>query len=88
MLRGHACCRRFLRPPTSTQESLKINDNALPLQGKGGSIDRLKTIVDPRKPRGVRHPVVTADALHAQKETARYLVEEKQADYLCLGCAM
>ncbi len=26
--------------------------------------------------------VVTADAMHAQKETARYLVEEKKADYL------
>ncbi len=26
--------------------------------------------------------VVTADALHTQTETARYLVEEKQADYL------
>ena len=26
--------------------------------------------------------VVTADAMHAQKETARYLVEEKEADYL------
>ena len=26
--------------------------------------------------------VVTADALHTQRETARYLVEDKQADYL------
>jgi hypothetical protein len=26
--------------------------------------------------------VVTADALHTQKETARYIVEEKKADYL------
>jgi len=26
--------------------------------------------------------VVTADALHAQTETARYIVEEKKADYL------
>ena len=26
--------------------------------------------------------VVTADALHTQQETARYLVEEKQADYV------
>ena len=36
-----------------------IDVNALPLQGEGGLIDLLKTIVDPRKPRGVRHPVVT-----------------------------
>ena len=48
-------------PPsnTSTQESLMIDVNALPLQGEGGLIDLLKTIVDPRKPRGVRHSVVT-----------------------------
>ena len=26
--------------------------------------------------------MVTSDAIHTQKETARYLVEEKQADYL------
>lgn len=26
--------------------------------------------------------VITADAMHAQKETARYIVEEKKADYL------
>jgi hypothetical protein len=26
--------------------------------------------------------LVTADALHVQKETARYLIDEKEADYL------
>ena len=36
-----------------------IDVNALPLQGEGGLIDLLKTLVDPRQPRGVRHPVVT-----------------------------
>ncbi|MGP8243848.1 MAG: ISAs1 family transposase [Bryobacteraceae bacterium] len=48
-------------PPshTSTQESPMLDVNALPLQGEGGLIDLLQTIVDPRKPRGVRHPVVT-----------------------------
>src|ERR1019366_8253481 len=46
-------------PNTSTQESLMINFNALPLEGEGGLIDLLRTLVDPRKPRGVRHPVVT-----------------------------
>ena len=48
-------------PPyhTSTQESLMLDVNALPLQGEGGLIDLLKTIVDPRQPRGVRHPVFT-----------------------------
>jgi len=29
--------------------------------------------------------VVTADALHRQKETARYLVETKKADYLFIA---
>jgi len=36
-----------------------IDVNALPLQGEGGLIDLLKTLIDPRKPRGVRHPVFT-----------------------------
>jgi hypothetical protein len=49
----------FPPPHTSTQESLMIDVNALPLEGEGGLIDLLKTIVDPRQPRGVRHPVVT-----------------------------
>jgi hypothetical protein len=29
--------------------------------------------------------VVTADALHTQRETARFLVEDKKADYLYPG---
>jgi hypothetical protein len=37
--------------------------NALPLEGEGGLIDLLKTMVDPRKPRGVRHPVMTVAAI-------------------------
>ncbi|MFZ0964128.1 MAG: ISAs1 family transposase, partial [Terriglobia bacterium] len=49
----------FPPPHTSTQESLMIDVNALPLEGEGGLIDLLRTLVDPRKPRGVRHPVVT-----------------------------
>ena len=40
-----------------------IDVNCLPLQGKGGLIDLLKTITDPRKPRGVRHPVVSIVAM-------------------------
>jgi len=49
----------FPPPHSSTQEFLMIEVNALPLEGEGGLIDLLKTMVDPRKPRGVRHPVVT-----------------------------
>jgi hypothetical protein len=40
-----------------------IDINQLPLQGHGGLMDLLKTVVDPRKPRGVRHPVVTVVAI-------------------------
>jgi hypothetical protein len=36
-----------------------MDANALALEGEGGLIDLLTTIVDLRKPRGVRHPVVT-----------------------------
>ncbi len=40
-----------------------IDVNRLPLEEKGGLIDLLKTITDPRKPRGVRHPVVAIVAM-------------------------
>lgn len=30
----------------------------------------------------LKNAVITADAMHTQKETARYIVEEKEADYL------
>ena len=49
----------FPPPHTLRQESFMMDVNALPLQGEGGLIDLLKTIVDPRKARGVRHPVAT-----------------------------
>lgn len=42
---------------------MTMDVNALPVEGEGGLIDLLKTIVDPRKPRGVRHPVVTVTAI-------------------------
>ena len=55
----------FLAPSTSTRkESPWIMDvNRLPLEGKGGLMDLLKTLVDPRKPRGLRHPVATIVAI-------------------------
>ena len=54
----------FLPPlKSSRKERGMIDVNALPLEGEGGLIDLLKTIVDPRKPRGVRHPVVTVVAI-------------------------
>ena len=48
---------------TKGKESLMIDVNCLPLQGEGGLMDLLKTVVDPRKPRGVRHPVLTIVAI-------------------------
>jgi hypothetical protein len=48
---------------SSGKEMAMIDVNALPVEGEGGLIDLLKTIVDPRKPRGVRHPVVTVVAI-------------------------
>jgi hypothetical protein len=35
----------------------------LPLEGAGGLLDLLGALTDPRKPRGVRHPVVAIVAL-------------------------
>ena len=40
-----------------------MDANRLPLEGENGLLDLLKTLVDPRKPRGVRHPVVTIVAI-------------------------
>jgi hypothetical protein len=53
-------------PPSHflSQEALPMIDvNRLPLDGEGGLIERLRTLVDPRKPRGVRHPLVTVVAI-------------------------
>lgn len=46
---------------------------------KTNEIPALRTLLDPLD---IKECVVTLDALHTQKETARYLVEEKKADYL------
>ncbi len=46
---------------------------------KTNEITALKPLLDPLN---IKDAVVTADALHTQVNHARYLVEEKQADYL------
>jgi Domain of unknown function (DUF4338)/DDE_Tnp_1-associated/Transposase DDE domain len=55
----------FLPPSTSQRKEnlFMVDVNRLPLEGNGGLIDLLRTVVDPRKPRGVRHPVVTVIAI-------------------------
>jgi hypothetical protein len=46
------------------KETLPMIDvNRLPLEGQGGLIEMLRTLVDPRKRRGVRHPLVTVVAI-------------------------
>lgn len=40
-----------------------LDVNRLPLEGKGGLMELLRTLLDPRKPRGVRHPLVTVVAI-------------------------
>jgi hypothetical protein len=53
-------------PPVRMNRKEKIpmiDVNRLPMEGKGGLMDLLRTITDPRKPRGVRHPVVCIVAM-------------------------
>ncbi|MFH1076972.1 MAG: ISAs1 family transposase [Pseudomonadota bacterium] len=47
----------------SSMTTLSFDPNKLPLEGEGSLIDMLRTIVDPRKPRGVRYPVATVVAI-------------------------
>ena len=53
-------------PPLLTKPKEKvpmIDVNRLPVQGEGGLIDLLKNVTYPRKPRGVRHPIVCIVAI-------------------------
>ncbi len=50
-----------------------------PVSDKTNEIPCIKPLLDPLPLEGA---VVTADALHTQTETARYLVEDKHADYV------
>jgi hypothetical protein len=53
----------FLPALPYAKEMRMIDVNALPLEGSGGLMDLLQTLVDPRRRRGVRHPVVTVVAI-------------------------
>ena len=66
----HPDAARMLRAPFSPplqsnrKEKIPMIDvNRLPMEGKGGLMDLLRAITDPRKPRGVRHPVVCIVAM-------------------------
>lgn len=45
------------------REKLQLDWKRLPLEGRGGLIDMLRQLDDPRKPRGVRHPMVAVMAI-------------------------
>jgi predicted transposase YbfD/YdcC len=49
------------------------------VEQKSNEIPKLPELLDPLPLQGA---IVTADAMHTQHATARYLVEAKQADYL------
>ena len=50
-------------PSARKENRFMLDVNRLPLEGEGGLMELLHTLVDPRKPRGVRHPVVTVVAI-------------------------
>jgi len=62
---GQRLLASFLPPSHSSRKEnpFMLDVNRLPLEGEGGLIEMLRTVVDPRKPRGVRHPVVTVVAI-------------------------
>lgn len=49
--------------PARKERAVSLDVNRLPLEGQGGLLELLRTLTDPRKPRGVRHPVATVVAL-------------------------
>lgn len=56
----------FPSPTTMRRSSMPamcVDVNRLPLEGKGGLIEVLREIMDPRKPRGIRHPIESVLAL-------------------------
>lgn len=59
------------------EEGVVIGQTAV--SEKSNEITAVKPLLDPLNLEGM---VVTADAMHAQVEHARYIIEEKKADYL------
>ena len=50
-------------PPLAEEDFRMLDANRLPLEGAGGLLDLLQAVPDPRRRRGVRHPVRTVVAL-------------------------
>ncbi len=49
--------------PGGKEKDPVIDVNRLPIEGKDGLIDVLRTVVDPRKRRGIRHPLISILAI-------------------------
>jgi hypothetical protein len=67
---AHPDARKMLAAPFSPpivpdrKENIRVIDiEQLPIEGSDGLIDVLRTVADPRKPRGVRHPLVSILAI-------------------------
>ena len=50
-------------PAHGKEDGLMLDVNRLPVDGAGGLMELLRTLTDPRKPRGVRHPLVCIVAI-------------------------
>ena len=59
------------------EEGIVVSQKAV--CGKSNEITAMKPLLEPLELTG---KIVTADAMHAQSDHARYIVEEKKADYL------
>ncbi|EQD32373.1 transposase tnpA [mine drainage metagenome] len=62
------------------QQGVVIGQRAV--DGRHNEITAFKPMLEPMDLKG---QVVTADAMHTQKEHARFLVEDKHADYLFIA---
>jgi len=56
-------CPEILETNDMAKLSVKVDVNRLPLLGKGGLVEVLKALTDPRKKRGIRHPFESVLAL-------------------------
>jgi hypothetical protein len=53
----------ILERKNMASQSIEVDVNSLPLVGKGSLIERLRMLTDPRKKRGIRHPLESVLAL-------------------------
>jgi len=62
------------------KEGVVIGQTAV--EEKTNEIPKLKDLLDPLD---LKDTIITADAMHTQKQSAKYIVQEKQADYLLIA---